>query len=81
MIAWTEESTAIVSCTEMEAAMCKRIKYGEAGKRMKVGCEEATPLALELENVDYYLNSAAFKVCDTELVTAFSAFGFFICEI
>ena len=30
---------------------------------------------------DYYLNSAAFKVCDTELVTAFSAFGFFICKI
>lgn len=41
-----------------------------------MGCREATPLALELENIDYYLNSAAFKVCDTELVTAFSAFGF-----
>lgn len=65
----------------MEAAMCRRIKYGEAGNECSWGCREATPLALELGNVSYYLNSAAFKVCDTELVTAFSAFGFFICKI
>ena len=60
----------------MEAAMCKESSMGRQGMNEGGGAGKQLYWPWSWGN-DYYLNSAAFKVCDTELVTAFSAFGFF----